>query len=80
MTYNPVEAGSIYIAAGTSFNPSAESLSLSAGNANLPPAKNITYEAGTKWDLPRHRVSLRSAVFETDKKPTLASPIPPTPC
>ena len=67
LTYKPVEAGSIYVAAGTSFNPSAESLSLSAGNANLPPEKNRTYEAGTKWDLPRHRVSLRSAVFETDK-------------
>ncbi len=67
LTYKPVAAGSVYIAAGTSFNPSAESLSLSAANANLPPEKNLTYEAGTKWDLPRHLLSLRTAVFETNK-------------
>ncbi len=67
VVYKPVEAGTVYVAAGTSFNPSAESLSLSAGNANLPPEKNRTYEAGTKWDLPHHRLSLRGAVFETNK-------------
>jgi len=67
LVYKPVAAGSIYVAAGTSFNPSAESLSLSAANANLPPEKNLTYEAGTKWDLPHHLLSLRTAVFETNK-------------
>jgi catecholate siderophore receptor len=67
LVYKPVAAGSMYVAAGTSFNPSAESLSLSAANANLPPEKNLTYEAGTKWDLPRRLLSLRTAVFETNK-------------
>jgi catecholate siderophore receptor len=67
LTYKPVGSGSIYMAAGTSFNPSAESLSLSASNANLPPEKNITYEAGTKWDLPHSRLSFSGAVFDTTK-------------
>jgi catecholate siderophore receptor len=67
IVFKPVEAGSIYVSAGTSFNPSAESLSLSASTANLPPEKNRTYEAGTKWDLPRTHMSLRAAFFRTDK-------------
>jgi catecholate siderophore receptor len=64
--YKPVDAGSFYVDAGTSFNPSAESLSLSAATANLPPEKNRTYEAGTKWDFAR-RLSLRAAAFQTVK-------------
>jgi catecholate siderophore receptor len=62
-----MDRGSIYFDYGTSFNPSAESLSLSASNANLPPEKNRTYEFGTKWDLPGTRLSLTAAVFRTDK-------------
>ena len=65
VVFKPVPIGSLYVAAGTSFNPSAESLSLSAANANLPPEKNKTYEAGTKWDV--HRLSLRAALFQTEK-------------
>jgi len=67
LVYKPVAIGSVYFAAGTSFNPSAEALSLSASTANLPPEKNRTYEFGTKWDLPNGRFSLRSSVFETTK-------------
>ena len=65
--YKPVAMGSIYFDAGTSFNPSAESLSLSASTASLPPEKNRTYEFGSKWDFPRNRLSLRAAVFQTTK-------------
>ncbi len=65
--YKPAAMGSIYFDAGTSFNPSAESLSLSASNASLPPEKNVTYEFGTKWDFPHNRLSIRSAVFRTTK-------------
>ena len=67
LVFKPVSIGSIYFAAGTSFNPSAEALSLSAATANLPPEKNLTYELGTKWDLDHHRLSLRSALFRTNK-------------
>src|SRR4029077_15470422 len=59
--------GSIYFEYGTSFNPSAETLSLSAANANLPPEKNRTFEAGTKWDFPSRRLSVEAAVFRTTK-------------
>jgi catecholate siderophore receptor len=67
LVFKPVSFGSLYFDAGTSFNPSAESLSLSAATANLPPEKNLTYEVGTKWDVGRRRLSLRSALFRTDK-------------
>jgi catecholate siderophore receptor len=67
VVYKPVSIGSLYFDAGTSFNPSAESLALSAGTANLPPEKNRTYELGTKWDFPNRRFSVRAAVFETTK-------------
>ncbi|MGH9666792.1 MAG: TonB-dependent receptor, partial [Bryobacteraceae bacterium] len=65
--YKPVDIGSIYFAAGTSFNPSAESLSLSASTASLPPERNKNYEFGTKWDLNHARLSLRAAIFRTEK-------------
>ena len=67
LSYSPLPNGNIYFSAGDSFNPSAETLSLSAGTANLPPEKNLSYEAGTKWDLSGGRLSLRTAVFRTDK-------------
>jgi catecholate siderophore receptor len=66
LVYHPVQIGTIYFDAGTSFNPSAESLSLSASTANLPPEKNLTYEFGSKWDFGRH-LSLRSGLFRTTK-------------
>ncbi len=67
IVYKPIDSGSIYFDYGTSFNPSAESLSLSAANANLPPEKNRTVELGTKWDLSRRRLSVTSAIFQTEK-------------
>ncbi len=67
VVYKPVNMGSVYVDAGTSFNPSAETLSLSASTANLPPEKNRTYEFGTKWDFPHNRLSLRASVFQTVK-------------
>jgi catecholate siderophore receptor len=65
--YKPIPIGSVYFDAGTSFNPSAETLSLSAGTANLPPEKNMTYEFGTKWNLRNNRVTLNSSWFRTTK-------------
>jgi len=67
LVYKPVSIGSIYFDAGTSFNPSAETLALSASTASLPPEKNRTYEFGTKWDFPNSRLSLRAAAFQTVK-------------
>jgi catecholate siderophore receptor len=67
IVYKPIPTGSIYVSAGTSFNPSAESLSLSAASANLPPEENRTLEAGTKWDAASGHLSLTGAVFRTEK-------------
>ncbi len=67
LVYKPMPIGSVYVAAGTSFNPSAESLSLTTATAGLPPEKNRSYEFGSKWDLPHDRLSLRGALFQTEK-------------
>ena len=66
--YKPMNYGSVYFEYGTSFNPSAETLALSAGTADLSPEKNRTYEVGTKWDLPSKRLSVDAAVFQTTKE------------
>lgn len=70
LTYKPVPNGSIYFDYGTSWNPSAEALSLTvgpagSGTANLAPEFNRSYEAGTKWDFKQSRLSARADVFRT---------------
>lgn len=67
LVFKPVPVGSVYFDYGTSFNPSAESLSLTAGSANLPPEENRTFEVGSKWDLRHGKLNLAGAVFRTDK-------------
>jgi catecholate siderophore receptor len=67
VVYKPRPPGSVYFAYGTSFNPSAEALALTAGTANAAPEKNKTYEVGSKWDLFSNRLSLRGSVFRTEK-------------
>jgi catecholate siderophore receptor len=67
LVYKPLPFGTVYFDAGTSFNPSAESLSLTASTVSLPPEKNKTYEFGTKWDVSNGRISLRGALFRTEK-------------
>ncbi len=67
VVYKPRPEGSIYAGFGTSFNPSAEGLSLTAANVNLEPETTRNLEAGTKWDLRREQLSLTAAVFMTEK-------------
>ena len=59
--------GSVYFDYGTSFNPSAESLSLSVASSVLPPEENETYEAGAKYSLVHDRLQLEGAWFRTTK-------------
>jgi len=71
LSYKPVRNGNIYVAAGTSFNPSAEGLTLgnaanSLNSANLGPEKSISYEIGTKWEFNRDLL-LSAALFRTEK-------------
>jgi len=57
---------SLYVSYGTSFDPSAENLSLSASNTALPPEKDRTLEAGAKAQVWNNRLSLTAAVFTTE--------------
>ena len=63
----PRPAGSVYFDWGTSFNPSAESLSLSANNATAPPEENTNYELGAKWEYFGGKLNISGSVFRTQK-------------
>jgi len=65
--YKPRQEGSIYAGFGTSFNPSAEGLSLAAANVDLEPEKTRNLEIGTKWDLFSQQLSATAALFRTEK-------------
>ncbi|MEI6894547.1 MAG: TonB-dependent siderophore receptor [Colwellia sp.] len=69
VVYKPTSNGSIYIAAGNSFESSADDLTASTrGNAaDLDPEETISYEIGTKWELLNGRVLTSAAIFRTEK-------------
>jgi catecholate siderophore receptor len=67
IVWQPSKAQSYYFSYGKSFNPSAEGLSLSANNANLPPEQNQNYEIGAKWELFDSRLSATAALFRLEK-------------
>ena len=74
VVYKVTEKASLYVAGSTSFNPSAQSLSLlttgrSLGieNALLDPEKNRSFELGAKLGLNQDKLSLTSAIFELTK-------------
>jgi catecholate siderophore receptor len=65
--YKPRVNGSVYVGYGSSFNPSAEGLALTAATVLLDPEHTRTYEVGTKWDVADEQLSLTAAVFSTEK-------------
>lgn len=72
LVYKPADNGRIYVAYGTSFNPSAEFLAstangVTAATADLDPEENETWELGTKWELFDRRLELDAAVFRVEK-------------
>jgi catecholate siderophore receptor len=67
LVYKPVANGAIYFDYGTSFDPSAETLSLSLATAALPPEKNRTFELGTKWEFLSGKLSVSGALFRTEQ-------------
>lgn len=67
LLYQPTAAQTWYAAYGTSFDPSLEQLTLTAGQQNVPPEKNRSFEAGNKWDLMGGNLSLTSALFQIEK-------------
>jgi catecholate siderophore receptor len=62
----PTEEQSYYVSYGTSFDPSAEALSLTAKTANLGPVKAKTYEVGGKIDWLDGRLNSTGALFNTE--------------
>ncbi|RRH76239.1 TonB-dependent receptor [Falsigemmobacter faecalis] len=79
VSYKIAPHGMAYVSFGTSTNPSGEcagmaggadgasACTLSAGNVNLDPEKNRSFELGTKWELYDQRLLLSAALFRTEK-------------
>jgi catecholate siderophore receptor len=65
--FHPTLNSSIYVMHGTSFNPSADNLTINAATVGLSPEKNVTTEGGVKVDLFDNKLSLASAIFHTEK-------------
>jgi catecholate siderophore receptor len=63
----PTKTQTYYFSYGTSFNPSAEALSLAANNADTEPEKTRTFEVGAKWDFFDGALGLQTALFNIQK-------------
>ncbi|HWA31614.1 MAG TPA: TonB-dependent siderophore receptor, partial [Rhizomicrobium sp.] len=66
LVYKPDENVSLYFSYGTSYNPSAENLSLAASNQGLSPEKDRTYEVGGKAMVLDGLLGLTAAAFDTE--------------
>lgn len=67
LLWQPSLAQTYYIAYGTAFNPSAELYSLDLRGSNTPPEESRNMEVGAKWDLLENNLSLRTAIYRTEK-------------
>jgi catecholate siderophore receptor len=76
VTYKPRIDSTLYVAYGTSFNPSVDAGATGAGfstaanaanNPSLEPEETRSFETGVKWDALGGRVSLNAAFFRTEK-------------
>lgn len=67
LIWQPSEQQSYYVSYGTSFNPSAEAVTISAAQSLVSPEKTESYETGGKWDLLGGGLSLSAAVFHIEK-------------
>lgn len=65
--FKPTPDVRTYVSAGTSFNPSAESLTLAANNAQLAPETATTYEIGGSWNV-IEGLRLNGSVFRIEKR------------
>jgi len=63
--FKPNAHARIYASYGTSFDPSAEALSLSTKNANLAPVTAKSYELGAKYDFLGGKLLATAAIFRT---------------
>ena len=66
IVFKPIDTLSLYASYGTSYDPSAENLSLSAKTASLGPEKDKTFEVGAKSNVLNGRLALQAGVFQTE--------------
>lgn len=66
LVVKPTSWQSFYASYGTSFDPSAEALTLTSATANLGPVKATTYEAGSKTSLLNGGLLVTGALFHTE--------------
>lgn len=68
LVFKPVTGQSYYASYGTSYNPTAEFLTVSnASTAPLDPEENESYELGAKYELMDGALALRGAAFRIEK-------------
>ncbi|TFV92221.1 TonB-dependent siderophore receptor [Oxalobacteraceae bacterium OM1] len=67
LMYQPTTLSTYYVSYGTSFNPSAEAYQLDNRTANTPPEKSRNLELGAKWELLQGDLSVRTALFRSEK-------------
>ena len=67
LVIQPTPMQTYYFAWGTSFNPSAEAITLAANTVDTPPERTYSYEVGAKWQLIQDRLSVNTALFRIDK-------------
>ncbi len=75
LVFKPVPAGTLYLSASTSSNPSGEQLDgsgasyggIAVSTANLDPEQNNSFEFGVKWQLANGNLLATGALFRTDK-------------
>jgi catecholate siderophore receptor len=65
LIFKPTPLQSYYVSYGTSFDPSAEALALTAKTSNLGPVKGRTYEVGGKANVLGGQLLVSGAVFRT---------------
>jgi len=66
LVYKPTSWESLYVSYGTSFDPSAEALTLTTATSNLGPVKATTYEVGSKSNLFAGHLLVTGALFHTE--------------
>lgn len=67
LMYQPDAFSTWYASYGSSFNPSAEAYQLDSRTANTPPEKSRNFELGFKRELLGGDLSLRTALFRSEK-------------
>jgi catecholate siderophore receptor len=71
LMYQPTDYVTYYAAYGSAFNPSgdiyAAEATQAARSARTDPEKSVNYELGAKWELMGGDLSLRTALFRTER-------------